>query len=97
MVGNDYSTVTKLRAYIDNSEPTDTSYYEINDYKTTYTSYTDTYYETDDSVYIKEIIKKEIISQQISFWSDYVKNIEVKPVRPSIRLRGVCFGGRGWA
>ena len=46
---------------------------------------------------IKELLRKEIIKKMKATWSQFIPLIKSKPLRPSIQLRGVCFGGRGWA
>lgn len=47
---------------------------------------------------IKELLKKQIIQEMKETWNN-LKNqfYPVPPVRPIIQLRGVSFGGRGWA
>ena len=96
--------VTRTGTWASTTEPAclDTAYYGTRDIwaTTTYPSYiTYTYTkrkaETKDEK--KERLRKENVTHQISLFSEYVKRIQVKPVRPSIQLRGVSFNGRGWA
>ena len=77
------------------------------------TSTTASYYDTDtsysvtytivqrvqqDAEKIKELIRKQIVEDMKDTWHNLKKQFRpVPPVRPAIQLRGVCFGGRGWA
>lgn len=102
-----YDTTTKITKtgdWLSTTEPTctDTDVYPENNYygTTTYTSYityTSTERKSETEKEYKERLKQENITYQISLWNEYVKPLQVKPVRPSIRLRGVSFNGRGWA
>ena len=96
--------ITRTGTWASTTEPTciDTAYYPTRDIwaTTTYDSYitytfTERKHETKEEK--KERLKQENLSHQVSLYSTYVKQIQVKPVRPSIQLRGVCLNGRGWA
>ena len=97
-------SVTRTGAWLSTAEPTclDTAYYGSRDIWSTttypsYITYTYTKRKAETKEEKKERLKQENISHQISLFSDFVKPIQVKPVRPSIQLRGVSFSGRGWA
>ncbi len=47
---------------------------------------------------IKELLKKRVIQDMKEEWNDFKKEFRPIPrIRPSTQLRGVSFGGRGWA
>lgn len=47
---------------------------------------------------IKELLRKEIIIKMKKNWVKTQKEFRSIPIiRPAAQLRGVCFGGRGWA
>ena len=47
---------------------------------------------------IKELLRKEIIIKMKKNWVKTQKEFRPVPIiRPAAQLRGVCFGGRGWA
>lgn len=46
---------------------------------------------------IKELLRKKIIQNMKDQWSEFKQSIKPLPLRPTIQLRGVSFGGRGWA
>ncbi len=74
----------------DASEPTTTTDY---DYTFTFIDRTDYYIAK-----IKELLRKEIILQMKKNWVKTQKEFRPIPImRPAGQLRGVCFGGRGWA
>jgi len=96
--------VTRTGTWASTTDPTcdDTAYYgTIDDYATTtyisYITYTYSGKKTETKEERLERLKQENILHQKSLFSDYVKKLQVKPVRPSIQLRGVSFNGRGWA
>jgi hypothetical protein len=64
-------------------------------------TYTVVYNESsnnEDFEKIKELIRKEAILKVKESWN-IIKNEfkPIPPIRPEIQLRGVCYGGRGWA
>ncbi len=97
-------SVTRTGAWLSTAEPTclDTAYYSTRDIWATttypsYITYTYTVRKVETKEEKKERSKQENISYQISLFSEFVRLIQVKPVRPSIQLRGVSYNGRGWA
>lgn len=88
------TTTTPTNIY-EGTTSTTASYYDTD------TSYSVTYTiqrVQEDLEKVKELIKKQAIQEMKETWHNFKKQFyTVPPVRPEIQLRGVCFGGRGWA
>jgi len=96
--------MTRTDTWVSTTEPTcpDTIWYPRRDWRSTtsypsYISYTYTERKRESKDERKERLKQENITHQISLYSEYIKQIQVKSIRSSIQLRGVSFSGRGWA
>ena len=77
-----------------------TASYAIDPYSTaTYdVPYTFTRRVEEDIEKIKKLIKKKLIQDMKDQWNEFNKEFRPVPrIRPSAQLRGICFGGRGWA
>ena len=74
---------------------TTATYYEDDSYSVTYTIVRRV---EEDVEKIKKLIKQQVIEDMKDTWHNLKKQFRpAPPVRPAIQLRGVCFGGRGWA
>lgn len=86
-----------LRTYFTSSDITCSNCISTTESSNTYT--TNSYYDYKKEKYenIKKILKLQMILEMKSKWTSFQLLFKFKPLRPSIQLRGVCFGGRGWA
>lgn len=65
---------------------------------TTETIITATVYDNADIEFINKLIKRGIKESIKDSWGSIKKQFKSLPkIRPNIQLRGVSFGGRGWA
>ena len=81
---------TTWTSTVSSAEPTTTSDYDV---YITFVDRTDYYADK-----IKELLRKEIVLRMKKSWVKTQKEFKPVPIiRPAAQLRGVCFGGRGWA
>lgn len=74
---------------------TTATYCETVDHSVTYTI---VQHVQQDLEKIKKLIQNQIIEDMKDTWHNLKKEFKPIPkVRPAAQLRGVCFGGRGWA
>ena len=92
---------TDTRYNISNCPTTSTCSSYDQGYNVTNTYYTPSTYPDPIARIAKQLIKKIQRIQQLNemkaSWIPKKPGIRPSIVRPDIQLRGVCFGGRGWA
>lgn len=98
MVGDIYTSTIRISRgnTYDTSSPTQITSLTC-DTTATYTSNVVHPRKSEERQKIKELLKKKIIQDMKDKWSEFKQFIKQPPLRPAIQLRGVCFGGRGWA
>ena len=99
MAGDPITDCTQISFDFENTWDTTYSNWEDPNSTATYSvPYTITYRPEEDIEKIKKLIKKKIIQDMKDQWNEFQKEfVSVPKIRPSGQLRGVCFGGRGWA
>lgn len=92
------TTITRTGRWYDTTTPTDWDESNIATVGYTYsTNVIRENREEEKEKKNKELLRKNVIKDMKDKWSDFQLMIKPPPVRPIIQLRGVCFGGRGWA
>jgi len=89
-------TCTSIESTTSSTSYEDITITRIEEYTTVIITYTKN--SNEEHQKIKELLRKDAILKMKEKWNN-LKN-EFKPIpliRPNIQLRGVCYGGRGWA
>ena len=96
MAGDPIYDCTRTSVNWENTTSTSTSAHYENDIYSV--SFTIVRRVQEDLEKIKKLLHQQTIDDMKDTWNNFKNNFKSIPkIRPSVQLRGVCLGGRGWA